>query len=101
MTTCVIDGFGPVPLVCPASTAEVGDLIRQASGDGAALYPLGGQTHSRARQSASKKGLALDLRGLNQIVDFPARDMTVTVQAGITMKDLREIIVREKSASAT
>jgi glycolate oxidase FAD binding subunit len=94
-TTCVIDGFGPMPLVRPASVAELGDLIRQASADGTALYPLGGQTHIALGNSPVKPGSAIDMGGLAQIVDFPARDMTVTVQAGITMKDLREIIVRE------
>ncbi len=90
-TTCVIDGFGPVPLVRPETVAELGDLIRRAS----ALYPLGGQTHSTLGNPPTNAGLAIDMRGLAQIVDFPARDMTVTAQAGITMKDLREIIVRE------
>jgi len=94
-TTCVIDGFGPVPLVRPGSVADLGDLIRRASAEGTALYPLGGQTHIALGNPPTRPGLAIDLRGLAQVIDFPARDMTVTVQAGITMNDLREIIVRE------
>ena len=54
-----------------------------------------GKRTSRSAIRRRNRGWRVDLCGLAQIVDFPARDMTVTVQAGITMKDLREIIVRE------
>src|SRR5205807_9828714 len=37
----------------------------------------------------------LDLRALNQVIDYPARDMTITVQAGITVAKLQEILAAE------
>ena len=37
----------------------------------------------------------MDLCGLDQVIDFPARDMTITVQAGITIARLRNIVGRE------
>src|SRR5439155_21899014 len=43
-TTCLLDGFGPVPLVRPDCAAEVSELIRQAAANKTAIYPLGGQT---------------------------------------------------------
>jgi glycolate oxidase FAD binding subunit len=43
----------------------------------------------------SKPGTALDLRHLNHVVDYPARDMTVTVQAGITLADLQALLATE------
>ncbi len=44
----------------------------------------------------AKPGAAVDLRSLNQVIDYPARDMTITVQAGITIAKLLEILRREK-----
>jgi glycolate oxidase FAD binding subunit len=94
-TTCMIDGFGPLPLVRPASVHDLGELIHEAVASNTALYPVGGQTHISLGNPPTKLGQAIDLRGLAQIIDFPARDMTVTVQTGITVKALREILARE------
>jgi glycolate oxidase FAD binding subunit len=94
-TTCTIDGFGPLPLERPASVHELGELIRHAAASNTAIYPIGGQTHITLGNSPTKSGHAVDLRGLAQIIDFPARDMTVTVQTGITVRALSEILAKE------
>lgn len=90
--TCLIDGFGPLPLVRPESAAALGDVVRQAARDKTALYPVGGQTMLNLGMAPAAKGHAVDVRGLSQIIDFPARDMTVTVQAGITLHKLGQIV---------
>jgi glycolate oxidase FAD binding subunit len=36
--------------------------------------------------------VAVDTRALNRVVDYPAADMTVTVEAGITMSALRAVL---------
>ncbi len=94
-TTCVVDGFGPLPLVRPESIGELGDLIRLAVAANTALYPLGGQTKWSLGMPPTKPGQAIDLRELAKVLDYPARDMTVTVQAGITIKHLRETLLQE------
>ena len=43
----------------------------------------------------TKPGMAVDVRGLAQVIDYPARDMTITVQAGITLAALRDILSAE------
>ena len=35
---------------------------------------------------------AIDLSGLNRVVDYPHRDMTITVEAGMTIATLQEIL---------
>ena len=95
-TTCVLDGFGPLPLVRPQSVEEAGELVRHASASASALYPVGGQTKMALGNPPSRPGHVVDMRGLAQVVDFPARDMTITVQAGISIKELRDITTREK-----
>jgi glycolate oxidase FAD binding subunit len=40
-------------------------------------------------------GVGVDLRNLNQVIDYPARDMTITVQAGITMAKLQQLLATE------
>ncbi len=90
--TADIDGFGPLPLVRPASVAELGTLIRE----GVPLYPFGGRTKLALGNSPTTPGRALDLTCMAQIIDYPARDMTVTVQTGITIKHLYAELAREK-----
>lgn len=87
-----IDDCGPFPVTAPSSVAELSALIRKAAGNDEAVYPVGGGTMLALGLPPAKAGMALDLRGISQVIDYPARDMTVTVQAGITMAHLQELL---------
>jgi glycolate oxidase FAD binding subunit len=43
----------------------------------------------------TRPGVAVDLCGLDQVIDYPARDMTITVQAGLRFARLREVLAKE------
>jgi glycolate oxidase FAD binding subunit len=92
---CRIDEFGPLPVVRPTSAAELGQAVRRAADRGQAVYPVGGRTLLGYGLPPSKPGVALDVRGLSRVLDYPARDMTVTVQAGITLEALQEVLAAE------
>ena len=94
-STCLIDDFGPLPVVRPESPASLGDLVRRAAAGGQALYPLGGRTLLGQGLPPSRPGLGVDLRSLDQVIDYPARDMTITVRAGITVARLQELLAAE------
>src|SRR5262245_17199545 len=93
--TCTIDGFGPLTVVRPGSVAELGEMVRRAASNNEAIYPVGGQTELDLGNPPTKPGTAVDMRGLDQVIDFPARDMTVTVQAGITIAKLQALLAPE------
>lgn len=82
----------PLPVVRPASVAELGDLVRGAADEEQGIYPLGGGTMLGLGLPPARGGRAVDLRGLNQLIDYPARDMTVTVQAGMTIAELQRLL---------
>jgi glycolate oxidase FAD binding subunit len=90
-----IDGFGPLPVVRPLSPSDLGDIVRRAAAAGTALYPVGGGTMLDYGLPPAKPGEAVDLRGLDRVIDYPARDMTITVQAGITISRLRDVLKAE------
>jgi glycolate oxidase FAD binding subunit len=92
---CRIDDSDPMPLMRPASVAEVGDLVRRAAAEDQVLYPVGGRTLLALGLPPARPGWALDLRALDRIIDYPARDMTITVQAGITLADLQQTLAAE------
>ncbi|HXG09659.1 MAG TPA: FAD-binding oxidoreductase [Gemmataceae bacterium] len=93
--TCLIDDFGPLPVVPPSSVAEMGDLVRRAVAEGQAIYPVGGRTMLDYGLPPTRPGLVVDLRRLDRVIDYPARDMTITVQAGITVARLQEVLAGE------
>jgi glycolate oxidase FAD binding subunit len=94
-TSCTIDGLGPLPVVRPASVAELGETVRQAGTAGQAIYSLGGGTMIDAGLPPTRSGIVISLTGLAAVIDYPARDMTITIQAGITMAELQRLLNAE------
>ncbi|MHB1422572.1 MAG: FAD-binding oxidoreductase [Gemmataceae bacterium] len=92
---CRIDDFGPLPLVQPQSVNEIGAIVRCAVADNQAIYPLGGRIALDIGLPPQRPGIAVDMRSLSQVLDYPARDMTITVQAGITLARLQSLLATE------
>jgi glycolate oxidase FAD binding subunit len=90
-----IDGFGPLPVRRPTTVPELGELVREAAAAGQGLYPVGGGTALHLGLPPIKPGFAADTRGLAGVIDYPARDMTVTVRAGTTVGDLQRTLGTE------
>lgn len=79
----------------PGDQAELAAVIRQAYDDATPIYPIGGGTCLDYGLPAKQPGVGLSLAGLNRVVDYPSRDMTITVEAGITMAALAAELARE------
>lgn len=90
-----IDEFGPLPVRRPATAAELGEVVRAAAAKGEGIYPVGGRTTIDVGLPPAKPGVAVDTTALDQVVDYPARDMTITVGAGITVAKLQEVLAGE------
>ena len=80
----------------PAHALELGELVRGAAAEGRGLYPRGGGTHSDIGLVPTKPGTIIDMTAMNAVVDYPARDMTVTLQAGATLAQLAALLKAEK-----
>jgi glycolate oxidase FAD binding subunit len=92
---CLIDGLGPLPVVRPTSVAELEEIVRRAALADTALYPLGGRTQLHVGLPPTRPGEGVDLTALAQVIDYPARDMTITVQAGIRIGQLQIVLAAE------
>lgn len=83
--------------LCPATMDE---LIQILSGSSSGNRIIVGtcsadeQALLQARHGQSVERLSL--RQLNKVVDYPARDMTITVEAGMTIGELRRVLVTEQ-----
>lgn len=88
----------PLPLretIAPTDQSDLREQMRLAVDAATPIYPLGGGTSLNFGLPAKEPGLGLSLVGLNRVVDFPARDMTITVEAGIRLAELTELMRRE------
>jgi glycolate oxidase FAD binding subunit len=92
---CFIDDFGPLTVERPRSAEEIGEIVRRVAGAGQAVYPIGGQTQLGLGLPPAKAGIAVAMGGLDGVLDYPARDMTVTVQAGLTIAALQRLLAAE------
>jgi glycolate oxidase FAD binding subunit len=75
------------------------EALRRAVADrvaqGLAIYPQGGRTALDYGGIPRAPGVALDTRALDRVIDYPAADMTITVQAGITMRALGAVLAEK------
>lgn len=81
-------------IVEPATQEEVLSHLRESYAAGTPTYPIGGGTSLDCGLPGRSPGVGLRLTGLNRVVDYPSRDMTITVEAGITMAALAEELAR-------
>lgn len=95
-STISFDGKTQFPITTAETVGHLSQLVVQSVEQKQALFPLGGRTMLDLGQIPSCSGVGIDLRKLDQVIDYPARDMTITVQAGITIERLTSILAAEK-----
>ena len=87
--------LGPSPVARPSNVAEAAEIVRAAKADGTAIYPRGGGTQLHLGGPATRPGTVIDVRELRAVIDYPARDLTVTVQTGMTVAALAALLAAE------
>ena len=95
MSSTAIEQLPIAETLTPDSQSALVDMVRDCYAAEQAMYPIGGATSLDYGLPAKTEGVGLALNGLRQVVDFPARDMTITVEAGITMQALAETLAQE------
>jgi glycolate oxidase FAD binding subunit len=85
----------PSIIAHPASRHEVTEVVRFALAEKLALLPLGSRSKHEIAMSPDRYDIALDMTALNEIAHFDPGDLTLSVDAGMTLRDL-EIRLKEK-----
>ncbi|MFM9117513.1 MAG: FAD-binding oxidoreductase [Planctomycetota bacterium] len=81
--------------VTPTEVAEVAATLADCYASATPVYAWGGQTSLDRALPAKRSGIGLALTGLNRISDYPARDLTITVEAGLTWRALQDRLATE------
>ncbi|HTQ96653.1 MAG TPA: FAD-binding oxidoreductase, partial [Candidatus Acidoferrum sp.] len=90
-----LDELIPRIIARPASQHEAAEVVRFALAENLALLPLGSRSKHELAMVPDRYDIALDMTGLNEIADFDPEDFRVSVDAGMTLRDL-EIRLKEK-----
>ena len=83
-------------IVEPTDDGEAAEIIRSCAADATPVYPIGGGSSLDYGLPARREGIGLSLAKLNSVVDYPARDMTISVGAGLTMQALATVLDSEQ-----
>jgi FAD/FMN-containing dehydrogenase/SAM-dependent methyltransferase len=75
-------------VVRPVSIEEISDAVRGAK----QAVSIGGARKSQGGQIALEDSLHIDMRGFNKVVAFDPEQKVITVQAGITWRDIQDKI---------
>ncbi len=85
-----VDGLEPQAAVFPNTIDEVSHLLSAADRDGKSVTPWGGGTAMGLGNLARACGLAIGTSRLNRVLEYEPSDLTVVVEAGITLSALQE-----------
>ena len=89
------DGQGAVAVDRPDSVEAVREIIARRVAEGLAIYPQGGRTALDYGGIPRRPGVAVDTTALARVIDYPAADMTITVESGMTFAALQAILATE------
>ncbi|MFC5521886.1 FAD-binding oxidoreductase [Polaromonas jejuensis] len=82
----------PAAVIFAESTADVADAVKLASQYKVPVIPFGVGSSLEGHLLAVQGGISIDVSRMNRVLSVNAEDLTVTVQPGVTRKQLNEEI---------
>jgi FAD/FMN-containing dehydrogenase len=85
----------PDIVVIPKNTEEIVQIAKIAYEYEIPIVSFGGGTGMGGGTAAWKGGIMVETKGMNQVLEVDEGNFTVTVQAGITIWELNEVLARQ------
>src|SRR5215203_1354805 len=95
-----VDGVRPGIVVRPATATAAATVLRFASANRLAVVPMGGGSSLDLGNRPDRVDILLDLRELNRVIDYQPQDLTVRVEAGMTLGALQDTLAANKQMLA-
>ena len=77
-------------VVCPTSTAEVSAIMQACHANGQTVVPFGGMTNLVQAAATTADDVAISFEKMSAIEEVDRTARTMTVQAGVTMREAQE-----------
>lgn len=87
-----VQGVIPDLVVSIDEERDISSVLLLASQNNLSVVPWGGGTHQFLGNIPSQVDIVLDLSKYNRVLDFQPADLTVTVESGITLSDLKTVV---------
>jgi FAD/FMN-containing dehydrogenase len=84
----------PDIVVIPKTTEEMVQIAKFAYEYGIPIIPFGGGTGMGGGVTAWEGGIMVETKGMNQVLEIDEKNFTATVQTGITIWELNEMLAR-------
>ncbi|HEY7992927.1 MAG TPA: FAD-binding oxidoreductase [Candidatus Eremiobacteraceae bacterium] len=81
----------------PATIADVAQILADAVASGLSVTAVGGGTHLALGRSTRAPNIVLHTTELRNVVEHTPDDMTISVEAGMRIADLRDLLARHRS----
>ncbi len=85
----VVEGRTPLGAVFPATVEEVSAVLALANDASLPVTPWGGGTALGLGAPPAKTGIVLGLRRMHRLLEHEPGDLTATIEAGMTIRDLQ------------
>jgi glycolate oxidase FAD binding subunit len=90
LRACAVDGVLPKAVVSPGSAEEISKVLAYARSAQLAVTPRGSGTKMAAGNIPKKIDLVLSTSRLNKIIDYDVANLSLSVQAGMTLADVQK-----------
>ena len=87
-----IGGTRPGTVESPTSPTGVVEVLAQAAAEELAVAPVGGGGALGLGNPIDRYDVALDMRGLDRILEHQAADLVLSVEAGARLSDISEVL---------
>ena len=91
-----IDGVRPSAVLHPATAEEVAEIVKTAAAEKLAIVPCGTRTKLAIGSPPSKYDVALALTRLDRVISYDPGDLTLSVEAGISLRKLADILAERR-----
>ncbi len=89
------DGIFATRRETPSSVSDLCACVAQCAGENLGIYPQGGRTSLDFGGVPARPGLIINTLELSKVIDYPAADMTITVESGMTLAALQAILDKQ------
>lgn len=94
MTDYSLYNLKPSTVLQANSIEALAEQVRQANNERAAIVPWGSGTRQYIGAAPSRYDIALDLKGMNRIIEHNPADLVVTVEAGVTLASVQAALAQ-------
>ena len=89
----VVENMLPDSVFTPNTSLEIMDFVRQSNNDNLSIIPFGGGTRKNFGMPPSRYDTALDMSELSAVINHNPDDLTISVQAGISLDSLQAVLL--------